>query len=119
MKSKKKVVFVVVFAMLMMSFCACGGSSGSKKITVDVLLETMKLTNVSYYDFGSQTLISGQSGKCTVLSNSLNSTEVWFIDADGYTRTACFDTALANKPKEVKVYTNSSKSTYDTYKCTY
>lgn len=100
-------------------FSGCGGKSGSKKITVNTLNSTMKLTKVNYYDFYNWQSVSNYSGNCAVWSNTLNSTEVWFTDEKGNLRVACLDKALSGTPSSVKVYTNSSMTTYDTYNCSY
>lgn len=122
MKIKKtKIISTILCCVIMcMCFSGCGAKSGSsKKITVNTINSTMKLTKVTYYDFYNWQSVPSYTGNCTVLSNTFNSTEVWFVDASGYTRVACLDKALSGTPSSVKVYTNSSKTTYDTYKCSY
>lgn len=121
MKFKKFKIIPVLFVCVMLCIClvGCGGSNSSKKINVNTLASTMTLTKVSYYDFYNDVYVQSYSGKCSVISNTLTSTEIWFIDANGNTRVACVNTALSQKPSTVKVYTNSQKTTYDTYTCTY
>lgn len=122
MKSKntKLVSLLLCCIMICMIFTGCSGNNGSKKVKVKTLTSEISLTKVDFYDFYNGKFVSNySSGYCTVLSNSLNSKEVWFVDSAGITRTICTDKELAKKPKNVKVYTNSGKTKYDTYNCEY
>lgn len=117
-KGKFGLVFLCV-VMLCMCLAGCGGSNVSKRISVNMLASTMTFTKVSYYDFNNEKYVSNYSGKCSVMSNTLTSTEIWFTDEDGETRAACVNTKLSERPKSVRVYTNEKKTKYDTYKCEY
>lgn len=122
MKIKKiKIVSMILCCVIMcMCFSGCGAKSGSsKKIKVNVIQSEIELINVSYYDFYNCEFVPNYSGECTVISNSLNSTEVWFEDEEGILRVACFDKTLSGKPKTVRIYKNYGKTSYDTYNCSY
>lgn len=121
MKSKKTKIVSLIFCCMIfcMCFVGCGASSGSKKISVNVLASTMKFTNVSYYDFYNRTSVTSQNGNCIIISNTINGKEIMFEDPKGVTRVACVNTPLIKKPKKVRVYINTYKTEYDEYKCTY
>lgn len=122
MKKMKK--FLVLFCCLAMCLLVvgCQGSSGSSKKNVkfNLLTSEIKLTKVTYYDFYNEKKVSNYSGNWdSVISESLNSTEIWFLDKDGETRAICTNKVLSSKPDSIRVYTNASKSKYDTYSCEY
>ena len=122
MKIKKiKIVSMILCCVIMcMCFSGCGAKSGSsKKIKVNVYKSTVELTNVTYYDFYNYKLISSCDGEFDVISNSLNSTEVWLSDKSGNVSVVCLDKALSGTPKTVRIYKNSSMTSYDTYDCSY
>ncbi|MCM1101127.1 MAG: hypothetical protein NC398_07055 [Acetatifactor muris] len=121
MKSKKAKILSVLFLCVMFCLCftGCSGESDGKTITTNAMNSTMTLSGVNYYDFYSDIYVGNYSGTCSVMSNTLNSTEIWFTDAQSVTRVACVNTPLSQRPATVNVYTNSAKSTYDTYTCKY
>lgn len=77
------------------------------------------MSKVDYYDFLNYKLVKSYTGKAYAASNSLTSTEVHFTNNKGVATALCVSRALSEKPSTVKVYTNSSKTSSNTYKCVY
>lgn len=119
MKKSKFIALFLCCMLLCLCLSGCGGDNSKSYIQYDTGKSTMTLNKVTYYDFYSERLISNYSGKCTVISNSLNSTEVTFVDSNKKTRVACFNKALSTKPSSVRIYKNYLETTYETYKCKY
>lgn len=119
MKKVKKILALCCCLVMCVLVVGCQGKSGSKKIAVNLAKSEITLTKVSYYDFFENENVYSYTGKCYVISGSLNSTEIWFMDTNGETRVMCVDKKLSNKPSTVKVYKNKGKTSYDTYECTY
>ena len=121
LKKSKIIATILSGVMLCSCFAGCSASSGSgsskKTISINIMTSTLKLKKVTYYDFMEDEKIKNYTGTC--YSASINSKDVVFIDAEGNARWAVTDKKLSSKPSTVKVYTNSSKSTSDTYKCKY
>lgn len=118
-KRTKRLVTLLCLIIACFGLVGCGASSGSKSIGVNGLTGEVTLTNVNFYDFLNNQYFSSYSGKVAVPSGGLKHKQIPIIDGNGIARQINVNTPLSKSPKEVKVYTNSSMTSYDTYTCSY
>lgn len=120
LKIKKLSLMCMCFVLFGLTLTGCGGKSGSRSVSVNVLKSSVSFNKVNFYDFYNYKNVKNYSKKCYAISNSLNSKELWIQENNtGNIKVIYVDKALSSKPSKVKMYTNRKKSTYDTYKCTY
>lgn len=90
--------------------------SNNKSIKVEPQKDRLYFTNVAFYDFHNDKKVSSLSGAMALMSNSINTTEV-LVMRDGEDNIYCIktDVKISSKPSSFKVYTDSSKKSYDIY----
>ena len=92
------------------------GAKFAKTIYVDLALRQLKLTNVDFYDFMYLREVTGLTGECGVVSNSLNGREIYIMytpNQEYYVM--CVDVTLSEMPSVFKLYKDAEKRTYDIY----
>ena len=120
LKVKKLSLLCICFVLLGTMLTGCKGKSDKKSVSVNVWSSSVTFSKVNFYDFRNDKIVKNYSQKCYALSNSLSSKELWIQENNtGNVKAICVDKALSKKPSKVKMYTNSKKTSYDTYSCSY
>ena len=91
--------------------------NGGKYVKVNLVKDTVQLKNVKFYNFAEYDAPKGVytlTGKYAVLSNSYNSTELYFADKN-YGYVIKTDKVLSDLPDTLKIYTDANKTTAETY----
>ena len=120
MKLKKLVLIVIVLGAFL-GLVGCKKEeeydNGGKYVKVNLVKDTVQLKNVKFYNFAEYDAPKGVytlTGKYAVLSNSYNSTELYFADKN-YGYVIKTDKVLSDLPDTLKIYTDANKTTAETY----
>lgn len=129
MKNAKRgaaIFFVILMTLSLYTGCSKNNDSdtkikdvnygkGVKKIYANLLKEYAIFTNVTFYDFWNDKKITSYNGEVTLEASSYGSTELYILTDDDELRCISTDVALNTFPSSFKLYTNYTKSIYDTY----
>ena len=116
----RNIVCVIIAMMYMLGVTGCSKQATAKsangsEITANLAKSQVSFTNVNFYDFYNDYLVNNFNKKnLYVLSNSLNSTEVWIADTS-CNRVMCVSKKLSSRPSSFVLYTNCNKTQGDTY----
>jgi len=112
------VVSLLLVCLVMVAGCEdkVNFTSNGKSIYVDLALRQLKLTNVDFYDFMYLRTVTGLTGECGVVSNTLNGREIYIMYSPNQEYyVMCVDVTLSKMPSVFKLYKDSQKLTYDVY----
>ena len=109
---------IVMMFMFVMTWCskqATAKTANCSEITANFAKSQVSFSNVKFYDFYNDYLVTNFNKKnLLVLSNTVNSTEVW-IDDTSCNRVMCVSKKLSSRPNSFVLYTNYDKTQGDTY----
>ena len=95
----RNIVCVIIAMMYMLGVTGCSKQATAKSANGSEITANLAKSQVSFTN---------------VLSNSLNSTEVWIADTS-CNRVMCVSKKLSSRPSSFVLYTNCNKTQGDTY----